>query len=352
MSKGNIAAVYDKPGEVSISIEDREIPSPGHGQVLVEISHSGVCHSDYHLMTNDWPWMAGAVVPGRVGGHEGVGIVRKLGEGVVAVKEGDSVGIKWLAGVCLSCELCLAGKDPWCASQQVSGGNVDGTFQRYSLQDAKYLTPIPAGCRPEEASVMLCAGVTIYAAIKKCKLPPGAWLAISGAGGGLGHLGIQFGRAMGLRVVAIDGGSEKEKLCKSLGAEVFIDFTKTQDVPAAVTQATDGLGANAVVVANAAASAYKAAPQLVRLGGTVMCVGIPGQPTPLDVDAASVILKDLHIGGSAVGTRIEAIECMAYLARGQVKPIIKVHKLNDLAQIFQDMAKGEIAGRTVVEISA
>lgn len=346
----NLAAVYDKPGSISVAVKEIAVPTPAHGQVLVEMSHSGVCHSDLHLMTRDWPWMADAVVPGRVGGHEGVGVVKMLGEGVVGLKEGDVVGVKWLASTCLACDNCIAGKDPWCAAQQVSGGNVDGTFQKYSVQDSRYVTPIPKGCDPAEASVMLCAGVTIYAAIKKCKLAPGDWLTVSGAGGGLGHLGIQFGKAMGLRVVAIDGGDAKAKLCKELGAEVFIDFTKVDDVAAAVLEATDGLGAHAAVVANAALSAYKTAPSLVRTGGTVMCVGIPGQGAPLDVDAASVILKDLTIRGSAVGTRAETIECLHYLARKQVKPIIHLHTLKDLQGIFETMNRGEVAGRMVVEI--
>ena len=346
----NLAAVYDSPGSISVAIKHIAVPEVGHGQILVEMSHSGVCHSDLHLMTKDWPWMAEAIVPGRVGGHEGVGVVKRLGEGVTGVKEGDVVGVKWLASTCLSCDNCIAGKDPWCAQQQVSGGNVDGTFQKFSVQDSRYVTPIPKGCDPAEASVMLCAGVTIYAAIKKIGLRPGDWIAISGAGGGLGHLGIQFGKAMGLHVVAIDGGEAKEKLCKELGADVFVDFTKVDDVAAAVVEASDGQGVHATVVANAAASAYKTAPSLVRVGGTVMCVGIPGAPTPLDVDAASVILKDLTIRGSAVGTRAEAIECLHYLARKQVKPIIKLHQLKDLQAIFETMSRGEIAGRTVVEI--
>lgn len=156
---------------------------------------------------------------------------------------------------------------------------------------------------------------------------------------------------MGLRVIAIDGGDEKAALCKRLGAEVFVDFRK-QDVTESVVAASEGVGCHAVIVANAAAASYKIACSLLRTAGTVVCVGIPGGPTPIDVDANLVIVKDLRIRGSAVGTRADVLEALAYSKRGQVKPIIHVHKLEQLHDIFEQMKKGDIAGRMVVEIAA
>lgn len=156
---------------------------------------------------------------------------------------------------------------------------------------------------------------------------------------------------MGYRVIAIDGGDEKAALCKKLGAEVFVDFRK-QDVTEAVLAATDGLGAHAVVVANAAPASYKIACSLLRTAGTVVCVGIPGGPAPIDVDANLMILKDLRIRGSAVGTRADVLEALGFSSRGQVKPIIQLHKLEELSSIFDQMKKGDIAGRMVVEIAA
>lgn len=155
---------------------------------------------------------------------------------------------------------------------------------------------------------------------------------------------------MGYRVIAIDGGDEKAALCKKLGAEIFVDFRKG-DVTDAVLRATEGIGAHAVVVANAAASSYKIACSLVRTGGFVVCVGIPGAPTPIDVDANVMITKDLTIRGSAVGTRADVLEALGFSTRGQVKPIIQVHKLEDLHDIFEQMKKGDIAGRKVVQIA-
>lgn len=183
-----------EPGQNVIEIRDNEIPEPKDGQVLVKFSHSGVCHSDLHLMQLDWEWMNPAIVPGRVGGHEGVGKVVKLGPRVTNLTVGQSVGVKWVARACLTCDNCLANRDGLCATADVSGGTVDGTFQEYAVQDAQYLTPIPDGLDPAETSVILCAGVTIYKAIKVAGLQQGDFIAIAGAGGGLGHLGIQYAK--------------------------------------------------------------------------------------------------------------------------------------------------------------
>lgn len=251
----------------------------------------------------------------------------------------------------MCCEACLDGRDAHCVAQEVSGGTVDGTFQQYAVQDAQYVSPVPDSIDPAEASVILCAGVTIYKAIKTAGLHHGEWLAIAGAGGGLGHLGIQYAKAMGYKVIAIDGGDAKRKLCTELGADAFIDFTK-EDVAEAVCKATGSDGAHGVIIANAAPASYKVACSLVRTAGTLVCVGIPGKPAPIDLDANMVILKDLRIRGSAVGNRQDVLEALAFSERGQVKPIIKVHKLDELQDVLTQLSKAEVSGRLVVEIGA
>lgn len=158
-------------------------------------------------------------------------------------------------------------------------------------------------------------------------------------------------KAMGYRVIAIDGGDAKKKLCTELGADVFVDFTK-DNVVESICAATKSDGAHGVIIANAAPASYKVACGLVRTAGTLVCVGIPGRAAPIDLDANMVILKDLRIRGSAVGNRQDVLEALAFAERGQVKPIIKVHKLEQLQDIFAQMAKGDIAGRMVVEIGA
>lgn len=198
--------------------------------------------------------------------------------------------------------------------------------------------------------MLLCGGVTIYKALKVACLQAGQWVAIAGGGGGLGSLGIQYAKAMGFRVIAIDA-TDKAKLCKDLGAEVFIDFTK-ENVTEAAQAATGGLGPHAFIVASAARQSYKTCMSLPRTGGTVVCVGIPGPDTPIDVEVENIIYKDLRLRGSAVGTRLDAIEALDFCARGQVKPTVTVKPLEELEECFTKMAAGQVQGRFVVALPA
>lgn len=229
--KQHRACVYDEPGKVSTKIEMVDTPEPGPGEVLVKLTHSGVCHSDFGIMTNTWKALPAPTQAGQVGGHEGVGTVVKLGAGAEmgAVKVGDRVGIKWISGSCGSCLACLEGHDGVCFNQKVSGYYTPGTFQQYVLGPANYVTPIPEGLDSASAAPMLCAGITSYSALRKSGSKSGDFVAILGAGGGLGHLACQLGsRGMGMRIIGIDHGS-KEQLCRDSGAEAFVDISKHDD---------------------------------------------------------------------------------------------------------------------------
>lgn len=168
------AIVYDKPGEISTKIETIETPKPGVGEVLINLTHSGVCHSDQAVMCNRWTWLPAPTQAGQVGGHEGVGKVVALGPGAenTGVKIGDRVGIKWMAGTCGNCMPCLAGKDACCLSGKISGYFTPGTFQQYALGPAHYVTPIPDGVPSDLAAPLLCGGVTVYAGLKKTSAQP------------------------------------------------------------------------------------------------------------------------------------------------------------------------------------
>ncbi|BFZ60300.1 hypothetical protein YB2330_001336 [Saitoella coloradoensis] len=243
-----------------------------------------------------------------------------------------------------------------CAGAKISGAGgaigTPGTFQEYTLSDAKYVTPIPDGLDSELAAPLLCGGVTVYKALKILKLEAGSWVAIPGAGGGLGHLGIQYAKAMGYRVIAIDGGDDKKKLCESLGADVFVDFMKEgENIVKAVRDAADGEGADAVVVVNSSARSYAQAPDFLAIGGTLVAVGIPGGSGPVTVEPAELVIRDIRIMGSAVGTRQDSVEALALAARGLVKPIVKVEDLSELTNIFKKMHKGDLVARMVVKVS-
>ena len=172
------ALVYDEPGKISTKIEEIETPKPGVGEVLVHLTHSGVCHSDMGVMTNSWTWLPAPTQKGQVGGHEGVGEIVAFGAGTETsgLKKGDRVGIKWLAAVCGNCPPCLAGIDASCVNGKISGYYTPGTFQQYALAPANYVTPIPDGLPSDAAAPMLCGGVTVYAALKKSGAQPGDWV--------------------------------------------------------------------------------------------------------------------------------------------------------------------------------
>ncbi|KAF5594016.1 2 3-dihydroxybenzoate decarboxylase [Fusarium subglutinans] len=280
------AAVYDRPGELSTKVVDIETPSPSAGEVLVKLSHSGVCHSDLSIMTNSWG-MPFSLPDTQIGGHEGVGTVVQIGDGadLHGFAIGDRVGVKWLRDICGSCVYCIAGEDGLCAKQSVSGMFNPGTFQQYLTVPARYLTPIPDGVSSEVAAPMLCAGLTSYAALRKVTASPGDWVAVSGAGGGLGHLVTQIAaRAFGYRVIGIDQAS-KEDVVKESGAEIFIDAaTPSEELVSKVKKLADNLGANAVVVCASSNAAYSQGLELLRPGGTLVGVGMPGDEEAGGVD--------------------------------------------------------------------
>ncbi|PMD51847.1 alcohol dehydrogenase-like protein [Hyaloscypha bicolor E] len=348
------AAVYDKPGTISTRIVELNTPDPGPGDVLVRLTHSGVCHSDMGVMENSWRGLPYPTQPGQIGGHEGVGVVHKLGPGSDRVKVGDRVGIKWIAYACGACPPCLEGRDGVCFNQKISGYYHPGTFQQYALAPANYVTPIPDSLSSEDAAPMLCAGVTTYSALRKSDAKSGQWAVIVGAGGGLGHLATQIGsRGMAMRIIGIDHGS-KESLVKECGAEVFLDITKFDDKTLAeeVKKVTGGLGASAVIVCTASNNAYAQALDFLRFGGTLVCVGMPeGDMVPIaKAFPAMMVAMEHNIKGSAVGNQREAIEVLEMAARGVVKTRLRIEKMEKLTEVFQEMSEGKMQGRVVLDL--
>ena len=229
------AAVVTEFG-APLEISDLELPTPGFGEALVRVETSGVCHTDLHAAHGDWPVKP---QPPFVPGHEGYGTVVALGTGVRDLEVGDKVGNAWLWSACGSCEYCRTGWETLCESQQNGGYSVNGSFGTYMLVNAAYAPRIPDGVDPLEIAPILCAGVTVYKGLKVTDTRPGQWVAISGIGG-LGHIAVQYARAMGLRVVAIDVDDSKLALATRLGAEVVVN-ARTSDVVAEVQKATGGV---------------------------------------------------------------------------------------------------------------
>ncbi|KAF2498122.1 GroES-like protein [Lophium mytilinum] len=361
--KTHKAAVYDKPGSISTKIEMVETPTPGPGEVLVNLTHSGVCHSDIGVMKSDWVSLPFPTQPGQVGGHEGVGKIVAMGPAGSAaaspVKVGDRVGIKWISATCASCPACLAGHDGICFNQKISGYYTPGTFQQYVLAPANYVTPIPEGLGSAEAAPMLCAGVTTYAALRRSGALSGEWVVVLGAGGGLGHIAVQLSsRGMSHRVIGVDHVSKKDLVLES-GAEHFIPLPQAsdpKDAPSITDQVlalTGGLGAHAVLVLSAANAAYASSIPLLRFGGRVVCVGIPeGAALPIASAAPQILVaKALSIVGVAVGDRKEAGEVLELAARGVVKTHYRVEKMEKLTDVFEEMDQGRLRGRVVLDLA-
>jgi len=335
------AAVVEKFREPLV-LREIPVPMPGPGQALVEIVASGVCHTDLHAADGDWP-----VQPDLpfTPGHEGAGIVVALGAGVTHLKEGDRVGIAWLHRACGHCDYCLSGWETLCPEQKNSGYSVNGSFAQYALAQADYLGRIPKTLSFVDAAPMLCAGVTTYKALKASDTRPGQWVVISGAAGGLGHVAIQYAKAMGLHVAAVDLGPQKAALARMLGAEIAID-AKTQDPPTEIQKQIGG--AHGVLVTAVSTIAFKQAIGMLRRGGTCVLNGLP--PGEFPVSIFDVVLNGYTIRGSIVGTRLDLEEALTFAADGKVKAIIEMQPLESINDVFQRLKTGKVNGRVVLGI--
>lgn len=341
MAKMMKAAVVRAFGQ-KLLIEDVPVPDPGTGEVLVRIIATGVCHTDLHAADGDWPVKP---TPPFIPGHEGAGVVAAVGPGVTNLKEGDPVGIAWLHDACGNCEHCLSGWETLCETQNDSGYSVNGSFAEYAIGSAAYVARLPQ--RPDFAQLapILCAGVTTYKAIKETEARPGEWVAISGIGG-LGHVAIQYAKAMGLHVVALDVTEDKLALARTLGADVAVN-AKSPDAVEQVVKATSG-GAHGVVVTAVSPPAFSQALHMTRRRGTVSLVGLP--PGTFATPIFDVVLKRITIRGSIVGTRKDLAEALAFAAEGKVRAHIHTAGLDDINRIFTDLKEGKVDGRMVITL--
>ncbi|CDZ96436.1 alcohol [Phaffia rhodozyma] len=316
------------------------------GQVLVRIAYSGVCHTDLHVWKGDWP--SANKLP-LVGGHEGAGYVAAIADNTQTdLKIGDPVGIKWLANSCLSCEECRKGYESVCKRAAVHGFTVDGSFQQWAVSYAAHVTPIPRNLPLELAAPICCAGVTVYKALKMIEGSPGENVVIPGAGGGLGHLAVQFAHAMGYKVIGIDSGEEKRKLVKSFGAEVFVDYMK-EDVVKSIVDTTNG-GAHASVCVASGAAAYNQALEYLRPRGVLVAVGLP-KDACVQANIFNSVVNEHRIIGSYVGNRQDSVEALDMAARGAVKTHFVVEPIDRLAETFDKMSNLTLAARVVLDMA-
>ncbi|MBB3102131.1 alcohol dehydrogenase AdhP [Azomonas macrocytogenes] len=337
--KAAVVREFGKP----LQIQEVEVPSPGPGQILVKIAASGVCHTDLHAAEGDWPVKPS---PPFIPGHEGVGHVVGVGAGVKHVKEGDRVGIPWLYSACGHCEHCLGGWETLCESQQNTGYSVNGGFAEYALADANFVGHLPDNIDFIEIAPILCAGVTVYKGLKMTDTRPGQWVAISGIGG-LGHMAVQYAKAMGLNVAAVDVDDQKLELARHLGAALTVNALE-QD-PAAYLKKEIG-GTHGALVTAVSPKAFAQALGMTRRGGTIALNGLP--PGEFSLSIFDMVLNGTTVRGSIVGTRLDLQEALNFAAEGKVKATVHSEPLENINDIFTRMHKGQIEGRIVLDLAA
>ncbi|MGI0525725.1 alcohol dehydrogenase AdhP [Rhizobium giardinii] len=338
MMKAAVVREFSKP----LAIEELPIPDPGPDQILVRYQATGVCHTDLHAAQGDWPVKPS---PPFIPGHEGTGFVAKVGANVRRIKEGDRVGVPWLHTACGCCNPCRTGWETLCGQQQNTGYSVNGTFAEYGLADPAFVGRLPDNLAFGPAAPVLCAGVTVYKGLKETEVRPGEWVAISGVGG-LGHMAVQYAKAMGMHVAAVDIFEDKLALARQMGADLIVD-ARQKDAVDRVQQATGGV--HGALVTAVSPKAMEQAFGFLRSKGTMALVGLP--PGYISLPVFDTVLKRITVRGSIVGTRQDLEEALEFAGEGKVAAHFSWDKLDNINAIFERMEKGAIDGRIVLDLS-
>lgn len=272
-------------------------------------------------------------VPGRVLGHEGIGIVKEIAPDVTNLKVGDRVSVAWFFEGCGTCEYCTTGRETLCRSVKNAGYSVDGGMAQECIVTADYAVKVPEGLDPAQASSITCAGVTTYKAIKEAHAKPGEWVVIYGAGG-LGNLAVQYAKKVfNAHVIAVDINNDKLDLAKKVGADIVINGKEIEDVLGLIQEKTGG--AHSAVVTAVSKVAFNQAVDSVRAGGRVVAVGLPSEMMELSI--VKTVLDGIQVIGSLVGTRKDLEEAFQFGVEGLVVPVVKTRPISDAKQVFDEM---------------
>ena len=336
------AVVVNPEGTNVQLIENKEMRPLETGEALVDIEYCGVCHTDLHVAHGDF-----GKVPGRVLGHEGIGIVKEIAPDVKSLKVGDRVSVAWFFEGCGACEYCTTGRETLCRTVKNAGYSVDGGMAEQCIVTADYAVKVPEGLDPAQASSITCAGVTTYKAIKEAQLQPGQWTVIFGAGG-LGNLAVQYAKKVfNAHVVAVDINNDKLALAKEVGADIVINGHEVDDVAALIQEKTGG--AHSAVVTAVSKVAFNQAVDSVRAGGRVVAVGLPSEM--MDLSIVKTVLDGIQVIGSLVGTRKDLEEAFQFGAEGLVVPVVQKRPVSDAVDVFDEMEAGTIQGRMVLDFT-
>jgi propanol-preferring alcohol dehydrogenase len=324
-----------------LRIEERPMPSPGHGQVLVKVETAGLCHTDIHAAHGDWP--VKPTLP-FVPGHEGVGIVTAVGADVQRIREGDRVAVPWLGWACGACEYCASGWETLCLQQRNTGYSIDGSYADFVVADAAFVGAVPDRIDPLDAAPLTCAGVTTYKAVKVAGARSSDLVAVFGIGG-LGHLAMQYAQIAGATVVAVDIVDHKLDLAKRLGAEYTVN-ARHED-PAEVIQGLGG--ADAAVVLAVAPKACEQAFRSLRRNGRLVFVALPAD-NMVQLPIFETVLNGITVTGSIVGTRVDLAETFELHADGRTLVVRETRQLEDVNSAFEEVESGAVDARLVFDL--
>ncbi len=318
---------------------ERDIPEPGAGQVRVKVEACGICHSDTLVKEGLWP---GLQYP-RVPGHEVAGQIDAVGSAVANWKKGQRVGVGWHGGHDFVCEHCRRGDFAMCINRKVTGIDFDGGYAEYMIAPAAALAAIPDELPADEAGPFMCAGVTVYNALRNSGARPGDVVAIQGIGG-LGHLGVQYARRMGFKTVALGRGKDKGPLAEKLGAHQYID----SDVADTVAELQKLGGARVILATAPSAKAISAVVGGLGVNGNLL---VPAAPSdPLTVSVLPLIMGRRSVSGWYSGTARDSQDTLEFSAFNDVHPMIEKFPLSEVGQAYEQMHSGKVRFRVVLSM--
>jgi propanol-preferring alcohol dehydrogenase len=321
-------------------LEDVPVPEPGPGEIVFRVEASGVCHSDVHIVNNHWPWRA--TLP-RVLGHEGVGIVERIGEGVTGLSLGDRIGSPWIGYTCGTCYQCLRGWESLCEQQRHNGFDMDGAHAEYAKARASYVIKVPDNVPPWDAAPLLCGGVGAHKAIKWAEVRPSQLVAVFGIGG-LGHLALQYAKIAGATVAAISTSDEKLRMARELGAD-YVFHGREEDPVSALKRLG---GADVSISTSVAVRSLEQSYRCLRRGGKLVFVALPPDDC-FHLPIFETVMNTYTVTGSIVGTRLDLAETFALHAAGKTKVVADIRPLDEVNQAFEDVEHGRAMGHVVFE---
>ncbi|KAF2440098.1 alcohol dehydrogenase [Karstenula rhodostoma CBS 690.94] len=329
------------PKSKKVVINDIPQPTPNDNQFLVKIQSASLCHSDLHMdMRPDHPVTLG---------HEGVGYIESIGKNAEGkgFKVGDAIGTNYFIDCCFECEGCLV-HNLRCETgkSRLQGFVADGFFAEYVVVDWQNAVLLPKELDISKAAPLFCAGITSFHSVDSCELKAGQWFAVIGCGG-LGQYAIQYAKAMGYKVIGLDISDLQLEMATKVGADAVFNSMTNKNYVAEVKKLTDGKGCHAAAVYSASNAAYAGAPDVLRVGGLIMVIGIA--PKPLDfITTFDLATGRYRIKADSMSIPQRMKKAVEFTGKHTIQPDVEFNKIEDLPRMVEDMEKGKADKRQVV----